>query len=76
MLKGYLAVMNGDVKQNLNGIFTVFIPTRNKEIVLDMIRGNGDVISIVEYEVDLNELTEDEKKIVTDRMYEVHEYYC
>ncbi len=30
----------------------------------------------VKYEVDLNELTEDEKKIVTDRMYEVHEYYC
>ena len=31
MIKGYLVVMNGDCEKNLNGIYSVFIPTRNKE---------------------------------------------
>ena len=40
MIKGYLVVMNGDCEKNLNGIYSVFVPTRNKEKALEYVRGN------------------------------------
>ena len=46
MIKGYLIIMNGDCERNLNGIYSVFVPTRNKEKALEYVKGNGDIISI------------------------------
>ena len=37
MIKGYLVIMNGDCERNLNGIYSVFIPTRNKEKALEYV---------------------------------------
>ena len=68
MIKGYLVVMNGDCERNLDGIYSVFVPTRNKEKALEYVRGNGDIISAVKYEVNFEALTDTEKNIVKDRI--------
>lgn len=68
MIKGYLVIMNGDCEKNLNGIYSVFVPTRNKEKALEYVKGNGDIISTVKYEVDFETLTDTEKNIVKDRI--------
>ena len=68
MIKGYLVIMNGDCEKNLNGIYTVFVPTRSKEKVLEYVKGNGDIISAIKYEVNFEELTDTEKDIVKDRI--------
>ena len=68
MIKGYLVVMNGDCEKNLNGIYSVFVPTRNKEKALEYVKGNGDIISAIKYEVGFEMLTDTEKDIVKDRI--------
>lgn len=68
MIKGYLIIMNGDCEKNLNGIYSVFIPTRNKEKALEYVKGNGDIISAVKYEVAFETLTDTEKDIIKDRI--------
>ena len=68
MIKGYLIIMNGDCERNLNGIYSVFIPTRNKEKALEYVKGNGDIVSAIKYEVDFEALTDTEKDIVKDRI--------
>ena len=68
MIKGYLVIMNGDCERNLNGIYSVFVPTRNKEKALEYVKGNGDIISAVKYEVNFETLTDSEKEIVKDRI--------
>lgn len=68
MIKGYLVTMNGDCKRNLDGIYSVFIPTRCKEKAIKYVRGNGDIISAIKYEVDFEALTDTEKYIVKDRI--------
>ena len=60
--------MNGDCEMKLNGMYSVFVPTRNKEKALEYVKGNGDIISAVKYEVNFEALTDTEKDIVKNRM--------
>lgn len=68
MLKGFLVILNGDCRKDLKGIYTEFIPTRNKQKAIDYSNGNGDIIGCVPYEVNLELLNKDEKSLILDRI--------
>lgn len=74
IVKGYLVVMNNSEK-NLKDIFTVFIPSRRKDVVSDFVKGNGYILDMVKYEVDLDKFTT-ERENVLDRLEVVTKYYC
>lgn len=68
MIKGYLAVINGECKKNMDGIFTYFIPTTNREKAENCVAGNGILLSMMPYEVALDDLSAKEKETILKRM--------
>lgn len=68
MLDGLLVVMNGNCEKDLNGLYTVFIPTLDRERALDYVKGNGDIVSCTRYTIDITKITDDEKLVIFDRM--------
>lgn len=68
MIKGYLVILNGNCKSDLEGIYTVFVPTISKKKAIEYVAGNGDIINAIRYDVDLDALDKVEKSRVLDRI--------
>lgn len=67
ILKGYLVVMKDCHRNSIDDIFTEFIPSRDKDIVMDFVKAKGNIIGMVKYEVDFDKLTLSEKSNVIDK---------
>ena len=74
MIRGFLVTLNGDCKKNLKGIYTVFIPVRDKSKAIECVEGNGDIIGCIPYEVDTQLLDDKEKALLLDRIAYAGEY--
>lgn len=68
MLKGFLMIMNGNCKRDLEGIYYEFIPTTEEEKAREYVKGNGDIISCVPYSVHIGSLTDKDRYLLLDRI--------
>lgn len=67
-IKGWLVTLNGNCKNDLNGIYTIFIPSKSKKEAIEYVNGNGDILNAFKYEIDYDLLSDTEKETINDRI--------
>ena len=68
MVKGLLLIMNFNCCGDLQGIGHIFLPTTNKQKATEYAKGNGDLIGMIPYHVSVNELSDEEKACILERL--------
>lgn len=73
MISGYLIVLNSHCKKDLSGVYTVFVPTTDREKAEQYVEGNGTVLGVITYNVDTDLLSDDQKLILFNRLVAIND---